>query len=61
MKRTLTIATFAAALAGCGGNPNAGTDRERATLGAGNGGREADVHRGQDVKSPYAKERVKAQ
>jgi hypothetical protein len=58
MKRTLMIAAFGAVLAGCGSNPNAGTDRERATLGTGNGGREADANRAADVKSPYANDRV---
>jgi hypothetical protein len=57
MMRAFLLVAFAAALGGCGGNPDAGTDRERATLGTGSGGREADVNRAQDTKSPYAAER----
>lgn len=42
-------------LSGCG---NAGTERERATAGTGDGSREAAANRSQDLKSPYEEPRT---
>lgn len=49
------ILGFGLAWAGCG---NAGTHRERATAGAGDGSRESAQNRSQDLKSPYGQPRV---
>ncbi len=52
MKRALLPISLGLLLAGCG-NQDAGTPRERATVGSGNGEQESSQNRRQDMKSQY--------
>ncbi len=57
MNLRVGLLLLAAALggAGCGANQDAGTPKERATLGTGTGDRESGVHRSMDLKTAYPK------